>query len=96
MSILVPLDLTPLPRKSAPSSNNSEGSPLFRQMRHWAGYNNIRVLAEDMYKTGFKTNKGLLKCIFILRLSTHHHIYKDAQRSLTPEIYAITAGWFRH
>ena len=56
------LDVTPLPKISS-ILEELRGKSLFSKFDIRAGYNNIRVLAEDTYKTGFKTNKGLFEWI---------------------------------
>src|SRR5712671_4244240 len=56
------LDITPLPKISS-ILEELRGKSLFSKFDIRAGYNNIRVLAEDTYKTGFKTNKGLFEWI---------------------------------
>jgi len=57
------LDVTPLPKISSILEELRGKSLCSASSISWAGYNNIRVLAEDTYKTGFKTNKGLFEWI---------------------------------
>jgi len=70
---------------------------LFSKFDIQAGYNNIRVLAEDTYKTGFKTNKGLFEWIVMpFGLCNTPATFTQMLNEVFRPIYARYPGLFRH
>src|SRR6267154_614221 len=90
------LDVTPLPKISS-ILEELRGKSLFSKFDIRAGYNNIRVLAEDTYKTGFKTNKGLFEWIVMpFGLCNAPATFTRMLNEVFRPIYAKYPGLFRH
>jgi len=90
------LDVTPLPKISS-ILEELRGKSLFSKFDIRAGYNNIRVLAEDTYKTGFKTNKGLFEWIVMpFGLCNAPATFTRMLNELFRPLYARYPGVFRH
>jgi len=90
------LNVTPLPKISS-ILEELRGKSLFSKFDIRAGYNNIRILVEDTYKTGFKTNKGLFKWIVMpFRLCNAPATFTRMLNEVFRPIYARYPGLFRH
>jgi len=74
------LDVTPLPRISS-ILKELQGKSLFSKFDIQAGYNNIRVLVEDTYKTGFKNKQRVIRmdCHAIRIMQRTSNVHENAK-----------------
>jgi len=90
------IDVTSLPCISS-ILEELRGKTLFSKFDSRAGYNNIQIRNEDIYKMGFKTNKGLYEWIVMpFGLYTALAMFTRMLNEILHPLYAKYPGMFHY